>query len=53
MSTYNRPSSWEEHSYRPTLHPCPCGQMLVQVGETTMLACHECGEVRWIVATTS
>lgn len=41
--------AWKSHVYRPTITPCQCGQMMVQVGDTTMLACHECGETRWLI----
>lgn len=49
MSLYDRPYAWEIHQRDKTVHVCPCGAYFDQIRKTNMLACKECGEVRWLV----
>ena len=49
MTQYDRPSAWERHMREPTLHVCPCGAHFEKIRGTNMLACADCGEVRWLV----
>ena len=37
------------HQRDKTVHVCPCGEYFEQLRGTNMLACAECGEVRWLV----
>lgn len=38
-----------DHTYRPTIHVCPCGKYFSQIVGTNMLTCTECGETQWLM----